>query len=176
MIKIKYNILEYNWRPLTGLPISTLELIIERLTAELESWEGTPYMGGQQVKGQFVDCVRFITGVLDTMFRIERTEPPRLHPDCCIHSPKEAWTALQLVLDLYPGMLEEYSGMNLEPGDFIVVGPKNGGPGHGMIVGPKKNTLWHCVFPCVHWTGWALTTDIHKIFRVYRAKDRAKWA
>jgi len=173
---IKYNILEYKWCPLTGLQPELSKQIMERLTAELESWEGTPYMGGQQVKGRYVDCVRFITGVLDTMFRIERTEPPRLHPDCCIQNPKDAWKALNKILTLYPDMLIEIETLNLEPGDFIVVGPKNGGPGHGMIVGPKKNTLWHCVFPGVHWTGWALTTDIHKIFRIYRVKDRSQWA
>jgi len=176
MTKLKYNILEYEWRSLSGLPHSLSGTIHHRLQSELESWEGTPYMSGQQEKGKYVDCVRFITGVLDALFRIERTEPPRLHPDCCIHSPKDAWKALNLVLALYPDKFKEVTGNFLEPGDFIIVGPKNGGPGHGMIVGHEKNTLWHCVFPGVHYTGWALTTDIHKIFRIYRVEDRTQWA
>lgn len=176
MVGLKYNILDHEWRPLSGLRESVSRQVIARLNSELVAWEGTPYMGGQQVKGQFVDCVRFITAIYDFLFKIERTKPPRLHPDCCIHSPKDAWDALNKVLALYPDKFEEVKSLVLEPGDFIVVGPKNGGPGHGMIVGPKKNTLWHCIFPGVHFTGWALTTDIHKIFRIYRAKDRSQWA
>ena len=176
MMIFKYSLLEHKWRPLTGFSDIMSKKILLNITAELDSWEGTPYMGGQQVKGQFVDCVRFLTGVYDNLFKIKRSKPPRLYPDCCIHSPKDAWNALQLVLDLYSNQFERVTDLDLEPGDFIVVGPKNGGPGHGMIVGYKNNTLWHCVFPGVHWTGWALTTNIHKIFRIYRAKDRTLWA
>lgn len=164
------------WRPLTGLSTEEAEIVSKRLLSELQSWENTPYMSGQQSKGQACDCVRFITGILDFMFRIERTTPPRLHPDCALNSPKKAWEALHLVLALYPDEFIDIRDEDfIEPGDFIVVGPENGGPGHAMIVGPKPNTLWHCVFPGVHWLGMQLIQKHQRIFRIFRVKDRTKW-
>ena len=43
--------------------------IERRLYNILLSWEDTPYCPGQQCKGVAVDCVRFVSGVLDEMLK-----------------------------------------------------------------------------------------------------------
>lgn len=176
MRHIEYIPMETKWKPLSGLPNKKISSIIERLKKLLISWEGTPYMSGQQTKGVACDCARFITSILDSLYRIKRTKTPRLHPDCALNSPKIAWEALNLIISMYPNLHKIKNTSFVEPGDFIVVGPINGGPGHGMIVGFQPNTLWHCIWPEVSYTGMYIQKGIQKVFRIYRAMDREKWA
>lgn len=60
------------------------------LTAELESWAGTPWIEGQSCKGRHggVDCVRLVDAVLCSVHDAPATNLPRFPPDSALHSPK----------------------------------------------------------------------------------------
>lgn len=141
-----------------------------RLAAILASWNGTPYMAGQQCRGVGVDCVRFVCAVLDELYRQEPVPIETLPSDAALHARESAIGAMKKIRDCYmPNDAIEDGTM--EPGDILVTGPANGGPGHAMIVGTRPNQLWHAAGDGVHVT--ALHASVH-VFRVYRMRDRSK--
>jgi len=170
-LPVKYvNKLGLKWEPMPWAPVQ------ERLKQVLGPWLGTPYMKGQRCKGSGVDCVRFVTGVLDELYGFERVSAPKLPQDVALHSRATAIGAMKALLEIYP-FHEEVTGPMIQPGDIIVVGPLKGGPGHVMIVGPRRNTLWHSHQPIgVQITGLAFNEQEQEVFKIYRLQDRHSWA
>lgn len=140
---------------------------IQKLQEELESWEGTPYAEGQQCKGAGADCVRFACAIMDVIFG-QKNDPRTLPHDAAWHSRASSVAALKQIMSLYRNV-ETVQGNELEPGDIVVTGPRNGGPGHAMIVGGRPNELWHCSGKQVHRTSiQLLDTPEFMVFRVFR--------
>ncbi len=163
------------WRELTGVPDAAR--VQARLQRILESWEGTPYFPGQQMKGAGVDCVRFVCAVLDELYGYKRVEIPDLPGDIAMHARDTAIAAMRYVMKLYEPNVPVLDGI-LEPGDILVVAPPNGGPGHAMIVGAQQNELWHSTDRRVQMTGIGfLQEKTHgwKLYGAYRALDRERW-
>lgn len=159
-----------------GMPDHALSWAVERrLGMILESWEGTPYCAGQQVRGVGVDCVRFGTAVLDELYRRTSVTPcPRLPQDISMHDKVGALGGLKFFLRQYPNHVR-VNASEVEPGDCIVTGPQGGGPGHLMIVGPRENTLWQASGHGVHYTGLAMPPSVQTVYSCYRLLDKHLW-
>lgn len=142
----------------------------------LARWELTPYMRGQRCRGVAVDCVRFVTGLLDDLYGFERAEAPRLPPDIAFHNRRGALAGMREVLRLYRPYDRVRDG-TIEPGDVIVSGPVGGGPGHGMIVGVERATIYHAVENLgVIKTGLGLVANSQGFFAIFRVGDKERWA
>lgn len=147
---------------------------VNRLGAVLASWEGTPYVGGQQTKGEGVDCIRFGCAVLDELYDRPRTLLPIRAADASMHDRPGSMSVMRQIIRRYPNHATVTDGI-VQPGDVLVVGPGGGGPGHMMIVGPARNTVWQASASKVHFTGLYLPSGA-TLFRVYRMVDRETWA
>jgi cell wall-associated NlpC family hydrolase len=149
------------------------EKAVNRLQTVLESWKGTPYRPGQQAKGFGVDCVRFVTGVLDEL-RGTSTPIKRLPPALSLHNSQMATAALHEIISAFPSdVLEDTE--TVEPGDIIVcrIG-HDGGPGHVYIVGGRPYEIWHSMEVCgVTQSGLA---SVKYLLRCWRYKERELWA
>lgn len=144
-----------------------------RLAAVLAPWDGTRYMAGQQRRGAGVDCVRFVSAVLDELLG-QQTPISTLPPDTAIHAPAKAEAAFQRLCVLFP--VEPLEGAFVEPGDVLVTGPIHGGPGHAVVVGPAPHMLWHASHRRVHQVsirGIALLE--HRFFHAYRLRGDRRW-
>jgi cell wall-associated NlpC family hydrolase len=156
------------WRdPLTPAARAALE-------AALHGWLGTPYLAGQQGKGQGVDCVRFVAAVLDELYG--RATPIKTLPqDAALHARATAVLAMKKFLTLYQPN-ERVTDGTIEPGDVLVTSREGGGPGHAMIAGPRRWTLWESTLDGVHYTGWAgITAAGHRLEAIYRPSLKASW-
>lgn len=167
--------MKITWKPVTGPPYTKARLYEARLEAALVSWEGTPYMRGQQLRGVGVDCVRFVAAVMDEVLGRPRTPIETLPDDAALHDRVGAICGMKRLRKLFWPNKPIPLDAPLEPGDIVVTGPENGGPGHGMIVGARPNTIWHSSGTSVHWTGLRPPKG-HKVFRVYRMDDEERVA
>lgn len=171
---IRYYQIARLWQPLSIIDQSAVDIINLRLNTLFDGWQGTPYMAGNQCKQSGVDCVRWVTAVLDAMYNRTSTDIVTLPSDASFHNKRGAMKAMLHIKRLYPHC-KVLRQAPLEPGDLVIVGPPGGGPGHAMLVGTQKNTLWHCApHSGVCKTGWSLAVGHQHIFRVYRAKDRVR--
>lgn len=164
------------WRALSGFREAAPTQ--EKLQKILDSWEGTPYMPGQQMKGAGVDCVRFVCAVLDELYGFSRVAIPELPGDIALHARDTAVAAMRYIMKLYEPNEPVLDGV-LEPGDILVVAPPKGGPGHAMIAGGRENELWHSMDRRVQRTGIGFLTDKYhgwQFYGAYRALDRERWA
>lgn len=163
---------DFFWQLPESLSEEEQALFCNKLGAELESWEGTPYRPGMQMKGVGADCVRFVCAVLDFMRGGECIDFATLPQDSAMHTREGAVSVMRKIRQLYMPNKPIHDG-SLEPGDIIVVGPSDGGPGHALIVGHRRNEIWHATNVNVHRTGLQFTTpDYRKVFRVYRPQDK----
>lgn len=164
------------WREMSGFRDAAMAQA--RLERILDSWDGTPYAIGQQMKGAGVDCVRFVAAVLDELYGYKRLPVQDLPHDVALHQRETAIAAMRLIMKLYEPnepVLDEI----LEPGDILVMAPPKGGPGHAMIVGARENEIWHSTGKRVQMTGIGFFDAGHtgwKLFGAYRALDRERWA
>lgn len=171
---IRYYPIARPWQPLSIEDPRAAHLIHLKLAVLFQQWQGTPYMAGNQCIQKGVDCVRWVTAVLDMMYDRAPTDIQTLPSDGSFHNKRGAMKAMIKIKRLYPHC-KVLRDEPLEPGDLVIVGPPGGGPGHAMLVGTEKNTLWHCApLSGVCKTGWSLIVGNQHIFRVYRAKDRVK--
>ena len=145
-----------------------------RIAAILDAWKGTPYMGGQQVRGVGVDCVRFCSSVMDEIERKPKTPIETLPPDAALHTREGAMSVMRLIRASYMPNVQVKDGQ-LQPGDVIVVGPRGGGPGHAMIVGGRTGEIWHASRSGVVRTGTSFADDNFELFRIYRKEGRETW-
>lgn len=143
----------------------------ERLRSSLMRWKGTPYQAGQQCAQGGVDCVRFVSAVLDEMTG-KQTEIAKLPPDACFHKPELGYKAAAVIRSQYePTVDVDTEKEPVQPGDVIITGPKHGGPGHAMIVGLQKGEVWHATNGSVHMTGLSAVFFMgHRVFYCYRLK------
>ena len=148
------------------------ENFLARLHVILRSWDGTPYMAGQQMKGAGVDCVRFVCGVLDEMLRQPSTGVESLPPDTAMNNRRGAVDLMRAIRRRYPNSAGVPAGQPVQPLDIIVVGHLTGGPGHAILVGDRPNTLWQAGTLGVYFTGLGLHADWQHVFRVYRFTNR----
>jgi cell wall-associated NlpC family hydrolase len=153
------------WRPLT-LPA------LERV---LLSWEGTPYMVGQQAKGAGVDCVRFVAGVLDEL-RGRATPVATLPNDAALHNRAGAVAAMRRILELQRPWVPVEDG-TVEPGDVLVWAPRGGGPGHATIAGGERFVLWESSVSGVRRTaiGAMLVHGAWAFSGAFRPTDKTSW-
>jgi len=166
--------LPFAWETLP-LDVDPDGAVAARFGSILSSWEWTRYLPGCQRKGQGVDCVRFVAGVLDELYGFARAATDRLPQDIALHRPEGARAAMRKILRIYSPH-ERVTGISVQPGDIFVIGEPQGGPGHAMIVGPRKNTLWHATLLGVHFTGFGQYAGLTTVHEVYRMRDRARWA
>jgi len=162
------EIIPFVWQPLPQKEVG------ERLQGILNSWTGTPYMLGQKTKGRGVDCVHFLTAVLDEMYGFARPPIDKLNGDRCLHSPESTRAAMRKLLGIYSPN-RRITGLSIEPGDIIVTGPKGGGPGHAMIVSNIPNVLWHASAHGVCSAGSAYDPSKQTLFKTYRLLDKHRW-
>lgn len=160
--------------PLTWSPLDIPNgLLVEaRLQGLLQSWERTPYAAGQQVPRAGVDCIRFVTAILDGLNQFQGSPLDVVPSDAAMHSREGAVRTIWSFCRAYG--LKSHSGPETQPGDVVLVAFRGGGPGHAMIVGPKPNTLWHVSTRGVCRCGWSLPAGMH-YSSVFRQTDRKKW-
>lgn len=162
---------DLTWKPLPHPQAeSRLEYVISR-------WVGTPYMAGQRVRGAGVDCVQFVTAVLDELHRNEKpTFVPRLRPDSAIHDARQGGPTIKALRQGFASQVVRETVV--EPGDVLVVRaiPRSRGPrrmGHVLITGSVPNTLYHAM------TGSGVTRTsiegLDEILRIYRDKNKQRW-
>jgi len=156
-----------SWRRPDGI-----DSFCSHLGTLLRSWDGTPYMAGQQVQQVGVDCVRFVSAVLDALLGRQRTGMPDLPQDTAMHNRTKAIAAMRAIIRLYPEAKVVRNPRFIEPGDVLVVGEATGGPGHAIIVGPEPNTLWQTGTTGVRKCGLGLIDASQRLFRVYRISNR----
>jgi len=153
-----------------GLDVQGNQAVLDRLTSVLSGWEGTRYLAGCQAKGVGVDCVRFVSGVLDELQGSD-TKLERLPQDSSFHAKDKCFAALRTFLTGYEHEVVEGP---LQPGDVIVAGPRGGGPGHALITG--TNCLWHCDSKSVTRTGLTFPLAGSYYFKKsFRLMNRERW-
>ena len=169
--------LTLGWEPLPA----ELGNAQQRLGEALEAWRDTPYISGQRLRGVGGDCLGSCLGVLDDVDGRPRAQNPQIPADTALHSAGSAYRAIAAIRRIYMPCkrLRRTDGRIItQPGDLLVVGTTQGGPGHLMIVGVKKSHIWHAAVRggSFHQTGWALGDGFERLFAVYRAGDRWRWA
>lgn len=150
---------------------------VERLRSILESWDGTPYLHGQSVKGRGVDCVRFVASVLCEMDRRPLADLKRLPLDTSLHNPAMARAFFHDLLRTFAPTHRVEDGQ-MEPGDFIVMRRRERGPGHAIIVGPDENTVWHSdpgAGVCKTGLGVLFMNPLYELDCVVRISNRERW-
>ncbi len=155
-----------------GLSHMQSAMAVARLEVELQSWEGTMYRGGYCEKTIAVDCVHFVSSVLDKMCGTYYNHT-KLPQDTAFHNKKEANKGFKQFIKMYPSY--RIRGDVVQPGDVIVCGPIGvcGGPGHTMIVG--RDSLWHVGHKDVCKAGLAvMQKGAHAFKQIRRLKDRSK--
>ena len=175
MAPTAYKALE--WEPLweEGMTVEECARALQRLEQILESWRGTKYSNGQQLKGVGVDCTRFSGGVLDELRGVVTTQVAALPYDASLHNKAGAESAMRELLRLY-APLRKVGGVTVQPGDFVITGPAGGGPGHAMIAGPRRGELWQTNSRRVWPSGLALNNQLQIVHGVYRDERRREWA
>lgn len=145
-----------------------------RLEAILRSWDGTPYMRGQQRRGAGVDCVRFCAAVWDELMGVEPEPIQRLPHDAALNKPEVARAFMHSMLRRY-APCEPVTDGRAQPGDVFVTGVATSGPGHVIIVGTRPNTIWQAGRLSVAQYGWSLTERFQVLMHHYRFGDRERW-
>ena len=152
--------------------------LMAHIERTLSAWKGTPYMKGQQMREQGVDCVRFVAAALAEMEGKPHHVLPRLATDTGWHDPAAAEVgAKALVRLVWP--VHQVEGPEVQPGDIIEVAPVGiepdaGGGSHVYIVGGEPG-LWHAHPPRVMRSGMILEQGFH-VHRIWRLGDRVtRW-
>jgi len=155
-----------------GLSVEENLAVVSRIEKIIHEWEGTRYQAGCQTKGVAVDCVRFVSGVLDELYGEGKVDLPRLPQDISFHDREGSMAGLKHFLTHYPHVEADLN--QLQPGDVIVAGPRDGGPGHGLICG--ETSMWHCDSRSVDMAGLCLNpVGAYFIKKAYRPLNRSKW-
>jgi cell wall-associated NlpC family hydrolase len=145
-----------------------------RLQRVLMSWQGTPWVAGQQCRGKGVDCVRFVVAVLDELHGAALPPVQRLPQDAALHDRAGMMAVAHGIRQRYPHEVIEPRAERIEPGDVVVfrVGAQSG-PGHVAIAGSEGDReLWHaCRGTGVARTSAAASSGILWIWRPTRKES-----
>ena len=108
----------------------------ERIGTVLASWANTPYMPSSSVKGRGCDCIGFVSGVVNELYRKE-FKMPFGNVANLSHDSDRFVSFFQACKDVWP----VYEADEFEIGDILLHRPASGNA-HVFFVGPNK-TLWH---------------------------------
>lgn len=161
----RYLRLPLRWVP---LPLGQASA---RLEAILTKWQGTPYSLKFVSPGVGVHCTAFVCHVLDELYRRPFSGTPNVPHDISFHNRSGAQAGMRWFLRRF---LADRVERDVEPGDVLVTGPREGGPGHAVIVGPRANTLWQSTSAGVHFTGMALP-EAYQLHAVFRPRGKEDW-
>jgi len=169
----QYHTAGLTWKP---LDFEGSDVVTRRIEEVCYSWEHTPYMPGQQMRGSKggVDCVRFVCAVLDELNGVTH-DIPREVQDRSLHDPEGAKKVVKMVRCFYPDHATLPEGeRQVEPGDVIITGHAEGGPGHAILVGASENTLWQAFRNAVRMGGIGLISYYQQINVIFRP-DKTLW-
>jgi hypothetical protein len=148
---MKFDVLNLTWKSLGKGKRARRKAI--KLYRILSSWEGTPYLNGQQVKEGGADCLQFVVAVCQELLDFPIQKVSSLSGDACIHNRQKTQEALKAIRRLFPESRKIKSD-----------------------IGTEKNTLWHSTERTgVCKTGFALPSKYQKVFGIYRMKRRSQW-
>ena len=162
-----------SWKP---LEFEGSDIVTSRIDEVCRSWEHTPYMPGQQGRGERggVDCVRFVCAVLDELYGVHH-DVPRDIQDRSLHDPDGAARVVTMIREYYPDHRDlSCEDRCVEPGDIIITGQALGGPGHAILVGAQANTMWQAMRRAVRMGGLSLISHYQQIFTIVRP-DKNLW-
>ena len=164
------------WRRLTHkmLTAEAAAAVEKRVDAILESWVETPYQAGQRARGAGVDCVRFVSAVLDDLFREERIPLPRLPQDLSMHDAAGARAAMRQFMEAYAPNENVLRSREVEAGDVLIVGVR--GPAHAILVGSKPAHLYEAGSRRVIRTGLSTLRAPTRVFAICRPLEKFRWA
>lgn len=161
-------------KPYRWLPLPLIEPTLDRV---LSSWVGTPYMHGQRVKGQGVDCAQLTFAVMDELLR--RPLPtlcPRMTADAANLSARAAFATILAGRRAFES--EIVRDGTVKPGDIILTratggdsGPRR--PGHAAIAAVRPGTCLHAV----RGVGACFTSidALPGVLRVVRPLEKHRW-
>lgn len=169
-----YSTMPIQWVPLIiGSPESSEDLahsraMERRLARILASWEGTPYMAGQGLRGVAADCVRSMVSIICEWVKQPVPELETLPNDAAMHTRRGAIRSMYTIRRKLPPhkRVRVQDAKTVRPGDILVTGARSGGPGHAIIVGPQRNTLWHATSTGFNKCGWALPLEYTRLMAV----------
>lgn len=139
----------------------------------LRSWEGTPWVAGQCVRGKCTDCVRFVIAVLDEMYVIKAPLIPRKNQQFSYHNREAAFELAHMIATRYPSEVIKDS-KDIMPADVVVVrNSEEGGPGHVLLAGVMPFSLWHCAQD----VGVCRTslTQFKIVEKIWRPLEKSRW-
>lgn len=155
--------------------------------AELQSWHGTPYRHGVSIRGQGVDCVRFVVSMLEWLHGREASancipfDFPAQAAYCAQFPAIEVFNWMTSRYPNHKGGIVFRKGRDLEvpilqPLDVLVLEHTDDEPVHMMICG-FDGRVWHSNNSSsggrVSWTG--LTEQMRSaIWCVWRVDAAAK--
>lgn len=114
-----------------------------RLQEILDRWEGTPYMDGQRMCGQGVDCVRLVEAILEELFDFEDDfTVERVAQDSACHDERTVTRVMNQLQRRYPHTFD--TSDEVQPGDIVIIN-QGKGPGHCAIVGTRVNIVYHAI-------------------------------
>jgi hypothetical protein len=155
----------------------------EDFIAELQSWHGTPYAHGVSIRGQGVDCVRFVVSMLEWLHGREASAE-------CIpfnFPAQAAFCAKFPALEVFNWMNARYQNRVvfrkgrdselpiIKPADVVVLEHSDDEPVH-MMMGGFDGKVWHSNNwlhgGSVTWTGMTeqMRSSIWCVWRVDAAK------
>lgn len=143
--------------------------------AECRLWEGTRYALNRRRRGVSVDCIHFVSGVLDALFKSEPRESLHsLLPDACVHDRGAVLAVTRMWLRVYPH--DRVRGDVVEAGDVIVYKPdvERSTASHVGIVG-ADGKLWHATHPVVCYTGLGNLQGLAHL-ATYRSPCKSLWS
>lgn len=146
----------------------------EVVEARCRAWEGTKYSFNRRRRQVAVDCVHFVSGVLDELFGIEASRSLQsLLPDACVHDRKTVLVMLRLWLIAYPH--ERVRDGSVEAGDVLFFRPTlaKSTVSHVAIAG-SEGKLWHATPPRVCFTGLGALPNLSHL-ATYRSPCKSSW-
>lgn len=158
--------------------VRTSKSVGDRLIQVVSMWDKTPYQPGQRAKKIGVDCVRFVSCVLDELYNVEvPTSVPRMQVDAALHSMAVSSKVIRLLRKSWEGSDVVRDG-TIQPGDVIVTRAESGNsparPAHVMIALVEPFTAAHAIPGVGVVVGSVQNT--RGIVRVYRLRGKASWA
>lgn len=117
-------------------------VFVKKLEQECLTWKGTPYSEGSRIPKFGVDCINFVSSVLDSILNITLPPDPAILSDVALNNPEKARDCMKYMVNRYRPYTE-VKDKTIKPGDVIITRVENSGPVHALIAGFNKNTIWH---------------------------------
>lgn len=136
----------------------------------LKSWYNTPWMPSCSVKGRGADCIGFVSGVLDELYR-KPFGALGSSPVGLSHQSNKFMAFAEKALRIWPLEKSETVG----PGD-LVLSRESHGHAHLYITGAVPHSLWHCMAgQGVCYGGFGSITASECDLTFYRLRGKDTW-